>query len=89
MLEEERRLCYVGMTRAEKRLYLTWARMPPPLRRRTGRAVPALALPGEVPAQLTVNLHAARLGQRRWTFSPSATRSARAVEAEPVYWKDI
>jgi DNA helicase-2/ATP-dependent DNA helicase PcrA len=25
-MEEERRLCYVGMTRAEKRLYLTWAR---------------------------------------------------------------
>lgn len=25
-LEEERRLCYVGMTRAEKRLYLTYAR---------------------------------------------------------------
>jgi DNA helicase-2/ATP-dependent DNA helicase PcrA len=24
--EEERRLCYVGMTRAEKRLYLTYAR---------------------------------------------------------------
>jgi len=26
MLEEERRLCYVGMTRAEKRLLLSWAR---------------------------------------------------------------
>jgi DNA helicase-2/ATP-dependent DNA helicase PcrA len=26
MLEEERRLCYVGMTRAEKRLNLSWAR---------------------------------------------------------------
>jgi DNA helicase-2/ATP-dependent DNA helicase PcrA len=25
-LEEERRLCYVGMTRAEHKLYLTWAR---------------------------------------------------------------
>ena len=24
-LEEERRLCYVGMTRAKTRLYLTWA----------------------------------------------------------------
>jgi DNA helicase-2/ATP-dependent DNA helicase PcrA len=24
-MEEERRLCYVGMTRAEKRLYVTWA----------------------------------------------------------------
>ncbi len=26
LLEEERRVCYVGMTRAEKRLYLTYAR---------------------------------------------------------------
>src|SRR5713101_7284622 len=26
LLEEERRLCYVGMTRAEKRLFLSWAR---------------------------------------------------------------
>jgi DNA helicase II / ATP-dependent DNA helicase PcrA len=26
LIEEERRLCYVGMTRAEKRLFLTWAR---------------------------------------------------------------
>jgi DNA helicase-2/ATP-dependent DNA helicase PcrA len=25
-MEEERRLCYVGMTRAEKKLHLTWAR---------------------------------------------------------------
>jgi len=31
-MEEERRLCYVAMTRAEKRLYLSWARM----RRRFG-----------------------------------------------------
>jgi DNA helicase-2/ATP-dependent DNA helicase PcrA len=32
MLEEERRLCYVGMTRAEQRLFLSWARF----RRRFG-----------------------------------------------------
>ena len=25
-VEEERRLCYVGMTRAKQRLYLSWAR---------------------------------------------------------------
>ena len=56
MLEEERRLCYVGMTRAEKRLMLTWARY----RRRFGggeqeRSIPSRFL-GEVPANLIVSL---------------------------------
>jgi DNA helicase-2/ATP-dependent DNA helicase PcrA len=55
-MEEERRLCYVGMTRAEKRLYLTWAKY----RRRFGggeqeRSIPSRFL-REVPAELTVNL---------------------------------
>jgi len=35
-MEEERRLCYVGMTRAEKRLHLSWARY----RRRFGGGQP-------------------------------------------------
>ena len=57
-LEEERRLCYVGMTRAEKRLILTWARF----RRRFGsgeqeRSAPSRFLK-EVPAQLLVKLGA-------------------------------
>jgi DNA helicase-2/ATP-dependent DNA helicase PcrA len=56
MLEEERRLCYVGMTRARKRLVLTWARY----RRRFGggeqeRSTPSWFL-GEVPEHLIVNL---------------------------------
>jgi DNA helicase II / ATP-dependent DNA helicase PcrA len=56
MLEEERRLCYVGMTRAEKRLILSWARY----RRRFGggeqeRSIPSRFL-GETPANLIVNL---------------------------------
>ncbi len=55
-LEEERRLCYVGMTRAEKRLYLTWAKY----RRRFGggeqeRTVPSRFL-SEAPEDLLVNL---------------------------------
>ena len=56
MLEEERRLCYVGMTRAEKRLILTWARY----RRRFGGGEQECSIPsrflGEVPANLMVNL---------------------------------
>jgi DNA helicase-2/ATP-dependent DNA helicase PcrA len=55
-LEEERRLCYVGMTRARKRLYLTWAKY----RRRFGggeqeRMAPSRFL-SEAPADLIVNL---------------------------------
>jgi DNA helicase-2/ATP-dependent DNA helicase PcrA len=51
-MEEERRLCYVAMTRAEKRLYLTWARY----RRRFGGGQPEVCLPSrflnEVPSSL-------------------------------------
>jgi DNA helicase-2/ATP-dependent DNA helicase PcrA len=55
-LEEERRLCYVGMTRARKRLILSWARY----RRRFGggeaeRSAPSPFL-GEVPEHLVVNM---------------------------------
>ena len=55
-LEEERRLCYVGMTRAQKRLYLTWAKF----RRRFGggeqeRTAPSRFL-SEAPADLMVDL---------------------------------
>ncbi len=55
-LEEERRLCYVGMTRARKRLVLTWAKY----RRRFGggeqeRSTPSWFL-SEVPAELIVDL---------------------------------
>ncbi len=55
-LEEERRLCYVGMTRARKRLILTWAKF----RRRFGggdqeRSTASRFL-SEVPAQLIMNL---------------------------------
>ncbi len=51
-MEEERRLCYVGMTRAEKKLYLTWARY----RRRFGGGQPEASIRSrflkEVPATL-------------------------------------
>jgi DNA helicase-2/ATP-dependent DNA helicase PcrA len=51
-LEEERRLCYVAMTRAEKRLYLSWAKF----RRRYGGGSPEQSIPSrflqEVPSQL-------------------------------------
>jgi DNA helicase-2/ATP-dependent DNA helicase PcrA len=53
MLEEERRLCYVGMTRAERRLVLTWARS----RRRFGGGSLEACQPSrflrEIPSTLT------------------------------------
>lgn len=57
MMEEERRLCYVGMTRAEQHLYLTRARF----RRRFGggqqeRCVPSRFLK-ELPEELTEKLN--------------------------------
>ncbi len=59
-MEEERRLCYVGMTRAEKRLYLTWARY----RRRYGGSQPEICLPSrflnEVPPSLREKLSPSR-----------------------------
>lgn len=55
-LEEERRLCYVGMTRAQRRLYLTWARF----RRRFGGGLPEPRVPSrflsEVPSHLIQDL---------------------------------
>ena len=55
-LEEERRLCYVAMTRAEKRLYLSHAKS----RRKYGGSPPEPCTPSrflnEVPAQLIENL---------------------------------
>jgi DNA helicase-2/ATP-dependent DNA helicase PcrA len=55
-MEEERRLCYVAMTRAEKRLYFTWARY----RRRYGGGQPEVCIPSrflkEVPSNLCERL---------------------------------
>jgi len=55
-MEEERRLCYVGMTRSEKRLVLSWARY----RRRFGggeqeRTIASRFL-REIPSNLVMNL---------------------------------
>src|SRR5690606_26309356 len=55
-MEEERRLCYVAMTRAEKKLYLSWARY----RRRFGGGQPEASIRSrflkEVPPALMESL---------------------------------
>ena len=59
-MEEERRLCYVGMTRAEKRLYLSWAKF----RRRWGGGQPEPSIPSrflnEVPQEFVEQLGKSR-----------------------------
>ncbi|HKH82431.1 MAG TPA: UvrD-helicase domain-containing protein [Gemmatimonadales bacterium] len=67
-LEEERRLCYVGLTRAKDKLYLTWARA----RRRGGELRPGIvsrflkALPPEiVEERRTTSLWAPSWGDQR------------------------
>jgi DNA helicase-2/ATP-dependent DNA helicase PcrA len=55
-LEEERRLCYVALTRAQKKLVLSWAQM----RRRYGGGAPEPTIPSrfleEIPKHLTERL---------------------------------
>jgi DNA helicase-2/ATP-dependent DNA helicase PcrA len=98
-LEEERRLCYVGLTRAKDKLYLTWARA----RRRGGELRPGMpsrflrALPAAIlDERRTTSLWApdGRTGGRadRWAgrsgstfgaFSPPVRPSVRPPEEEP------
>ena len=67
-LEEERRLCYVGLTRAKDKLYLTWARA----RRRGGELRPGIASrflkaipPGIIDERRTTSLWAPSWGGGR------------------------
>jgi DNA helicase II / ATP-dependent DNA helicase PcrA len=66
--EEERRLCYVGITRARRRLYMTWTRE----RRLFGRAernLPSRFI-DELPAELTER-HSSSPGAIGWSPPPS------------------
>jgi DNA helicase-2/ATP-dependent DNA helicase PcrA len=86
-LEEERRLCYVGLTRAKDKLYLTWARA----RRRGGELRPGIASrflksipPGIIDERRTTSLWAPGWGtsgraERRSDISGSAGVGSWAV----------
>jgi len=76
-LEEERRLCYVGMTRAMNTLVLTRARY----RRRYGTDMPEPTVASrfleEVPPHLMEELGSVGSGPKTmWTFSQSAVESS-------------
>jgi DNA helicase II / ATP-dependent DNA helicase PcrA len=92
-LEEERRLCYVGLTRAKDKLYLTWARA----RRRGGELRPGMASrflkalpPNIVEERRTTSLWApdwGGMGGRRYGGSAGRRydRSAADGDALPSY----
>lgn len=85
-LEEERRLCYVGLTRAKDKLYLTWARA----RRRGGELRAGIASrflkaipPGIVEERRTTSLWAPdwSAGQRGSGAAGQWNRGARSYSA--------
>jgi DNA helicase-2/ATP-dependent DNA helicase PcrA len=84
-LEEERRLCYVGMTRAMEQLHLCWARS----RRRWGSrsyGVPSRFL-DEIPAEVVEGRPAraaATTGERRLDYSLGQAEAGEGVPAVGV-----
>jgi DNA helicase II / ATP-dependent DNA helicase PcrA len=79
--EEERRLCYVGITRARRRLYMTWTRE----RRLFGRAernLPSRFLE-EIPAELTERHGGAPAPSTTWDVGAGAA-PAQAVDPGPA-----
>ena len=91
--EEERRLAYVGITRARDRLYLTWARS----RRRGGQLMPGRAsrfldaLPADVDERRTAGLFGGERGRRpaSWSWAATAipTPAEEASQDAPRYVK--
>jgi len=79
-LEEERRLCYVGMTRAKDRLILAWARVRRSFARESFEASRASRFLREVPAELVESLSPAMLGTKPRTLWENAVNSVAGVE---------
>ncbi len=82
-LEEERRLCYVGITRAQELLYISYARA----RRLYGQREPAVSSQflTELPREL---LQSNQIGKMRPKVDPpTAAEKKQAAEAPPQIWK--
>ncbi len=85
-LEEERRLCYVGITRAQEQLFLSYARQ----RNLWGSTEPALPSQflGELPPDLIEHQGKGRGQLRRVAREPSPPSSANSGgEAEGLSWQ--
>jgi DNA helicase-2/ATP-dependent DNA helicase PcrA len=79
-LEEERRLCYVGMTRARNRLILAWARARRSFARESFEASRASRFLREVPAELVESLSPAMVGTKPRTLWENAVNSVAGVD---------
>jgi DNA helicase-2/ATP-dependent DNA helicase PcrA len=80
--EEERRLCYVGITRARQRLYMTWARE----RRLFGRSernLPSRFI-DELPAELTERHGGAASGGMAWSAAGAGPGAAAPIDPGPA-----
>jgi DNA helicase-2/ATP-dependent DNA helicase PcrA len=80
--EEERRLCYVGITRAERRLYLTWTRE----RRLFGRAernLPSRFI-DEIPVELTDRHSTLASSGTSWDQAVAGPTPAQPIDPGPT-----
>ncbi len=79
-LEEERRLCYVGMTRARDRLILSWARTRRSFAREAREEAKPSRFLSEVPAELIEPLNQSWSGSKPRTEWENALNSAESAE---------
>jgi DNA helicase-2/ATP-dependent DNA helicase PcrA len=80
MMEEERRLCYVAMTRAEKRLYVSWARY----RRRFGGGPSEASMRSRFLREIPANLMERIGGGAQVSGSDVGLHAERALVRETV-----
>ena len=79
-IEEERRLCYVGMTRAKDRLTLSWARRRRSYARESFEETKPSRFLGEIPQEFLEPLSSAALSWKPRTEWENAVNSVASVE---------
>jgi len=79
-IEEERRLCYVGMTRAKDRLVLTWARQRRSFARESSEQSQPSPFLREIPSELLERLNSGLAGAKPRTSWDNAVNSREGVE---------
>ncbi len=85
-LEEERRLCYVGITRAQRALYVTWARARSLFGARTFGVRSRFV--DEIPAGLTDRQEARAAAGAGWRSASGATNGGGGGRGRAISWGD-